>query len=300
MTLERRRIQSSDLMLSLVTLRIWFVWSILVTSGIQRNCRRKRNLNIQPQCTVQEITPTSFRKHRQGLSTRHQKKNKGQHFYWRSSMFSQRTGSFEELGWQEFELGKGWYEHWPRAKTGTGQRPRWCVWLPVSLQCRRQKQWGCRGMMGSIADYCQNWKRMITKPEAPEKLLVTSQLWHSKGKVKATTTIFSKSKEKKQCYYLILFQHCFSVSLQSFRSKWQEQSSRQTDHLQGIWGMTLRYNFISRRHLCFYFLSWFLLWCAFIFKMWILQVIRYRSTGHGCAALTHISYVSIVRNFFGP
>lgn len=98
-------------------------------------------------------------------------------------MFSQRTGSFEELGWQEFELGKGWYEHWPRAKTGTGQRPRWFVWLPVSLQCRRQKQWGCRGMKGSIADYCQNWKRMITKPEAPEKLLVASQLWHSKGKV---------------------------------------------------------------------------------------------------------------------
>lgn len=76
MALERRRIQSSDLMLSLVTLRIWFVWSILVTSGIQRNCRRKRNLNIQPECTVQEITPTSFRKHRLALSTRHQKKIK--------------------------------------------------------------------------------------------------------------------------------------------------------------------------------------------------------------------------------
>lgn len=262
-------------------------------------------------------------------------------------MFSQRTGSFEELGWQEFELGKGWYEHWPRAKTGTGQRPRRCVWLPVSLQCRRQKQWGCRGMKGSIADYCQNWKRMITKPEAPEKLLVASQLWHSKEKVEAkgmetgtdlsvgccepvwkvkwqntwlclplstpssyqisswyftlaTTTIFSKSNEKTQCYYLILFQHRFSVSLQSFRSEWQEQSSRQADHSQGIWGVTLRYNFISSRHLCFYFLSWFLLWCAFIFKLWILQVIHYRSTGHGCAALTHISYVSIVRNFFGP
>lgn len=97
-------------------------------------------------------------------------------------MFSQQTGSFKELGWQECELGKGWYEHWPRAKTGTGQRPRWCVWLPVGLQCRRQKEWSCRGMKGSIADYCQNEKRMITKPEAPEKLLVASQLWHTKGK----------------------------------------------------------------------------------------------------------------------
>lgn len=37
-------------------------------------------------------------------------------------------------------------------------------------------------MKGSTADYCQNGKRMITKPEAPDKLLLTSQLWRSKGK----------------------------------------------------------------------------------------------------------------------
>lgn len=33
--------------------------------------QRKRILNVQPQCTVQEIIPTSFRKHRLAASTKH-------------------------------------------------------------------------------------------------------------------------------------------------------------------------------------------------------------------------------------
>lgn len=42
MTLECRRIQRSDLLLGLLTRRICFAWSILVTSGSQRSCRRKK------------------------------------------------------------------------------------------------------------------------------------------------------------------------------------------------------------------------------------------------------------------
>lgn len=54
-------------------------------------------------------------------------------------MFSQCTGSFKELGWQEYELGKGRSEHGPRTKAGTGPGPRWSVWLPAGLKCKRQR-----------------------------------------------------------------------------------------------------------------------------------------------------------------